>query len=72
MIKELLIVLLLFQFSNGKWVFKNVTNGESQMSAGTEDYYGYTYNTTTDYTTEYINTDQVNFQKCRWSGSILD
>ena len=67
MIKELLMVLLLLQFSNGKWVVKNVTNGETQTFAGTEDYYGYT----TDYTTEYVDTDQVNFQKCIDEGGEL-
>ena len=65
------MVLLLFQFSNGKWVVKNVTNEQTQMSAGTEDYYGYTYTTTTDYTTEYVDTDQVNFQKCIDKGGEL-
>ena len=61
------MVLLLFQFSIGKWVVKNVTNGETQTLAGTEDYYGYT----TYYTTEYVDIDQVNFQKCIDEGGEL-
>ena len=63
------MVLLLFQFSNGQWVLKDVTNGQTQMSAGTEDYYGYTYTTTTEY--EYEDPDQANFQNCYDEGGEL-
>ena len=63
------MVLLLFQFSNGQWVLKNVTNGQTQKSTGTEDYYGYTYTTTTEY--EYEDPDQANFQNCYDEGGEL-
>ena len=80
------MVLLLFQFSNGKWVFKNVTNVNTEVTIGSEDYYGYNNgkwgtkndingNTTTDYYYEYTTTTedtiQANFQKCIDEGGEL-
>ena len=57
MIKEVLMAMLLSQFSNGEnvWVLKNVTDGntESEGKSRTEDYFEYGSGTETTTTTDY-------------------